>query len=84
MSLLKVLVNSVKPFSFVSTTTSFEGEYCNIAFIKDEPIVPAPPMTRTDFSLISFINFFSLLIMSFSKKLSLFGYIIFNKCRDIW
>ena len=44
----KSLVSSASAFSFVSTTTSEAGLNGRIAFIKDEPIEPAPPTTRTD------------------------------------
>ena len=39
------------------------------ALIYEEPIVPAPPITRIDFPLISLVNFSLLFIKSFSKKL---------------
>ena len=45
----KSRVNSANAFSFVSTTTSVDGSKGKIAFIKEEPIEPAPPITRTVF-----------------------------------
>ena len=68
-SLRKVLVSSVKPFSLVSTTINSEGLYLSAALIYEDPMVPAPPITRIDFPLISLVNFSLLFIRSFSKKL---------------
>ena len=68
-SLLNVLVNSVKPFSLVSTTINSEGLNFNIVLIKEDPMVPAPPITKTDFPLISSFNVSWLFLKSISKKL---------------
>jgi len=52
----KIITNSVKPFSFISTTTNFEGRNFNKAFIYEDPIVPAPPITKTLLLFISSLN----------------------------